>query len=249
MTKTRRPMATSSRYSQAAHKQAMTGMALLAFLGHCELQDSPQFGPTVQKAIDYLTSISPDEMAGGGGAGAYAHGIRTYALCEAYTMTKIPKLKEYAKRAALFTIKGQNENGGWAYGFGKGPVAHTDLSVSGWCIQGLKAAALTGIPIEGLDESMDKAIQYVKNCQDNTGRFKYRMAQHGGQSGGGSLTGTGILSLQIWKMQSPRSRKKVSSGSPKMSVKTMHRKSGKTSMCTLGTIMPKHAFSNRSRME
>ena len=138
-------------------------------------------------------------LTGTGNNGAYAHGIRTYALCEAYTMTKIPKLKEYAKRAAIFTIKGQNENGGWAYGFGKGPVAHTDLSVTGWCIQGLKAAALTGIPIDGLDESMDKAIEYVKRCQDETGRFRYKMDSHGGQSGGGSLTGTGILSLQIWK--------------------------------------------------
>ena len=79
-------------------------MALLAFLGHCELQDSPQYGPTVQKAIDFLTSASPDEMTGTGNNGAYAHGIRTYALCEAYTMTKIPKLKEYAKRAAIFLL-------------------------------------------------------------------------------------------------------------------------------------------------
>ena len=186
-------------YGKSSHKQSMTSMALLAFLGHCELQDSPQFGPTVQKAIDFLTSESPDELTGTANNGAYAHGIRTYALCEAYTMTKIPKLKEYAKRAAIFTIKGQNENGGWAYGFGKGPVAHTDLSVSGWCIQGLKAAALTGIPIDGLDESMDKAIEYVKRCQDETGRFQYKTDSHGGQSGRGSLTGTGILSLQIWK--------------------------------------------------
>jgi hypothetical protein len=34
-----------------AHKNAMTGMALLCYLGHCELQDSPDYGPTVQKAI------------------------------------------------------------------------------------------------------------------------------------------------------------------------------------------------------
>ena len=38
------------------YRDAMTGMALLAYLGHCELQDSPTFGPTVQKGIDFLTS-------------------------------------------------------------------------------------------------------------------------------------------------------------------------------------------------
>ena len=119
-------------------RNAMTGMALLAYLGHCELQDSPTFGPTVQKGIDFLTSTPPDKPLGGGNKGSYSHPIRTYALCEAYTMTKIPKLKEYAKRAAEVIVKGQNESGGWAYGFGKGPVAHTDLSVTGWNIQALR---------------------------------------------------------------------------------------------------------------
>ena len=78
-------------------------------------------------------------------------------------MTKIHKLKEYAKRASEVIIKGQNESGGWAYGYGKGPVAHTDLSVTGWNIQALKAAALTGISIDGLDASMDKAAAYTRN--------------------------------------------------------------------------------------
>ena len=71
-------------------------------------------------------------------------------------------------------IKGQNESGGWAYGYGKGPVVHTDLSVTGWNIQALKAAALTGISIDGLDEAMDKAIAYTKRCQDKTGKFAYK---------------------------------------------------------------------------
>ena len=108
-------------------------------------------------------------------------------FAEAYTMTKIPKLKEYAKRASEHIIKGQNESGGWAYGYGKGPVAHTDLSVTGWNIQALKAAALTGIPIDGLDEAMDKAIAYTKRCQDKTGKFAYKE----GSGGKPSLTGTG----------------------------------------------------------
>ena len=52
----------------------------------------------------------------------------------------------------------------------KGSEVHTDLSVTGWNIQALKAAALTGIPIEGLDEAMDKAVAYTKRCQDKTGK-------------------------------------------------------------------------------
>jgi len=176
-------------------KNAMTGMALLAFLGHGELQDSPDYGPTVQRAIKYIASTPPDKPVGGGHIGSYSHPIRTYALCEAYTMTKIKRLEEYAKRAAIHVIKGQNENGGWAYGYAKGVAAHVDLSVTGWNIQALKAAALTGIPIDGLDEAMDKAVEYTKKCQDAAGKFAYKI----GSGGKPSLTGTGVLCLQIWK--------------------------------------------------
>jgi len=188
---------------KSTDKNAMTGMALLAFLGHCELQDSPDYGPTVQKAIKFITSTSPEPKINGG-AGSYSHPIRTYALCEAYTMTKIKKLEEYAKRAAIHVIKGQNENGGWAYGYGKGVAAHTDLSVTGWNIQALKAAALTGISIDGLDEAMDKATEYVKKCQGPSGMFDYKM----GGRGRPSLTGAGVLCLQIWKNAKSEEAKK-----------------------------------------
>ena len=183
-------------------KNAMTGMALLCYLGHCELQDSPDYGETVQKAIKFITSTTPEPKIDQ--RGSYSHPIRTYALCEAYTMTKIKRLEEFAKRATIHIINGQNENGGWAYSYGKGPAAHTDLSVAGWNIQALKAAAYTGIEISGLDEAMDKAIKYVKECQDKTGRFAYQR----GKTGKSSLTGTGILSLQIWKNAKSEEAKK-----------------------------------------
>lgn len=204
------------------HRDAMSGMAILSFLGHCELQDSPEFGPTVKRGIDFLTSSPPDKLAiysqsgkfeGLNGkshqGGAYSHAIRTYALCEAYTMTKIPKLKECAERATKIIVDGQHPNGGWAYKYGLGAGAHVDLSISGWCIQALKAAALTGITeIDGIDDAMDKAVEYVKKCQDGSGMFKYMPAKHGGHSSRGSLTGTGVLSLQIWKNAKSEEAKK-----------------------------------------
>jgi len=178
---------------KSTDKNAMTGMALLCYLGHCELQDSPDFGPTVQKAIKFITSTTPEPKIDQ--RGSYSHPIRAYALCEAYTMTKIKKLEEYARRATLHIINGQNENGGWAYSYAKGVAAHTDLSVTGWNIQALKAAVYTGISIDGIDEALDKAIKYTKECQDKVGKFAYQR----GKNGKASLTGTGVLSLQIWK--------------------------------------------------
>jgi hypothetical protein len=206
--------------SNPLHRDGMTALALLAFLGHCELQDSAEFGETVKKAINFITASAPDKLANrdesgtflglkGGGTtdmqfGAYSHAIRTYALCEAYTMTKIPKLKEYATRAVNLIIEGQNPNGGWGYGFGRGVAAAVDLSLSSWCVQALKAAALTGIQFNGLDDAMDNAISYVKKCQEKgSGKFMYtpqgnEAARYGGP-GRGSITGAGVLCLQVWK--------------------------------------------------
>ena len=36
---------------------AMTAFALLAYSGHCETVDSPEFGETVKKAIAYLVVV------------------------------------------------------------------------------------------------------------------------------------------------------------------------------------------------
>src|SRR6202012_1598556 len=37
-----------------ANKGAMTGFAILSFLGHGELPVSPEFGPTVDKALNWM---------------------------------------------------------------------------------------------------------------------------------------------------------------------------------------------------
>ena len=67
---------------------AMTAFALLAYSGHCETVDSPEFGETVKKAIGFLVTV------GEKGKGrmcttndrnlSYEHGIAVYALAEAY---------------------------------------------------------------------------------------------------------------------------------------------------------------------
>jgi hypothetical protein len=177
-------------------KNAMTGMALLCFLGHGQLGDSPEYGSTVHRAIESLISTPPEDSGiTQGNRGSYSHPIRTFALCEAYAMTKQIKLKTYAEKATEAIIKGQHESGGWAYGYRKGQSAHVDLSVTGWNVQALKAATLTGLRLDGLELAMDKAIAYVKRCQDTTGKFAYKE----GSSGKASLTGAGVLCLQLWK--------------------------------------------------
>ena len=183
------------------NKPAMTGLALLSFLGHGELPESPEFGPTVKKAIDWLLSrgqefqgrMSLTKDGWGGNHGVYEHGIATYAMGEYYSMTKDERFVELLKQAVGYIVNGQTPLGGWDYGYAKG--VRNDLSVAGWQIQALKAAHLTGLGIPGVDESLDKAMGFIKQMQGNEGGFGYTKASEQRPS----LTGVGVLCTYFWK--------------------------------------------------
>lgn len=177
---------------------SMTGLAVLCFLGHGELPQSPEFGPTVKKGVDWI-------LAGGskfGGrlsmaqqfsqAGVYEHAIATYALGEYYTMTKDDRVKDVLTQAVAHIVEGQAPDGGWQYAFAKGP--DSDTSVTGWQIQALKAAHLSGLNLPGVDEALDKAMLDLKRVQGPKGGFGYRTA-----GDGYSLTGAGVLCTYFWK--------------------------------------------------
>ena len=68
----------------------------------------------------------------------------------------------------------------------------------------LNPTTLTGLRLDGLDQAMDKAIAYVKRCQDRTGKFAYKERS----SGKASLTGAGVLCLQLWKNAKSEEAKK-----------------------------------------
>jgi antitoxin component YwqK of YwqJK toxin-antitoxin module len=195
------------------HRDAMTAMALLAFLGHGELQDSADYGEVVRTGIEFLTSSPPDKSARYDDAGKflgfstegnrlpYSHAIRTYALCESYTIMRSTKLKEFVQKAVKVILDGQHSTGGWAYGYSQGLGAHVDLSLTGWCIQALKAFSITEIKDPNVNLAMSRAIDYVRKSQDGEGRFKYTLDK---SKGSNSLTGTGAFSLQIWETSNSR---------------------------------------------
>lgn len=184
---------------------AMTGLALLAYLGHCETPESPKFGDSVVNAALFLMDrcLKNDGRITNGQKGhheAYEHAIATYALAELYTMTKesgkeIPRLESVLKKAVGVIVDGQTKMGGWPYGFeGKGKE---DMSVSGWQIQALKAAYNTGRNFPGVERALDKALEdYLPKIQDAEGAFKYNPDHAKGKP---TLTGAALLAMQIWK--------------------------------------------------
>jgi hypothetical protein len=192
----------------------MTGLSLLAYLGHCETPASPKFGDAVVKAAMYLIEKSLNNsglMTNGenGNHQAYEHAIATYALAELYTMTResgreIPRLESVIRKSAGIIISYQRGNGGWPYLAREN--SHDDLSVSGWNIQALKAAYNTNINISGIDRALDRATEnYLPAIQDAKGAFKYRPEDDLGKQ---SLTGAALLGMQIWKGHGSASYKK-----------------------------------------
>lgn len=180
----------------------MTGLALLAFLGHCETPESPRFGDAVVNAALFLMERSQKnsgKMTNGtrGHHEAYEHAIATYALCELYSMTKesgreIPKLESVLRKAVAIIVSEQTGMGGWPY-LGKDIE---DMSVSGWNIQALKAAHNTGRKFARVETALDRAMErYLPRIQDDAGAFKYNPDHPSGRT---SLTGAALLGMQMW---------------------------------------------------
>lgn len=187
------------------YKCSMTGLALLAYLAHCETPLSEEFGDSVLKGISFLVdqgmkapvlSLVPqmNEVS-------YDHAIATYALCEAYAFCKqmdipsISNLERVTVKAVDRILDGQNNNGGWAYNYNTRAGAHTDLSVTGWNVQALKAAQHGGIkPTKGeIRTALRKAAMYCRKTAMPDGLFSY---QENGKEPRPSLVGVGVLSLQ-----------------------------------------------------
>jgi len=182
---------------------AMTGLALLCYLAYGQTTSSPEFGPTVEKAINWLKSAQDNDGYFGAGTKItpetvpgpypYIHGIATYALSEAYGMTRIPDLKPAVERAVQIIVQGQQkETGGWNYQYAKG--ARRDTSVSAWQVQALKAALIAGCTTPGIKEALEASVKDLKAVwSSQTGRFGYT------NNKGGSLgvSGAGTLCLQF----------------------------------------------------
>lgn len=180
------------------NKVAMTGLAILTYLAHGEKPgESPEFGETVQKAIEYLLRVQNKET--GRIPGNYDHPIATYALCEAYGMTLNPNVKRGAELALGPLIKGQHPTGGWTYNMDPNVVKpggepkelvgkyRDDTSYMGWCAQALKAAKLAKIHVDGLEKATKLAIKGFKRNANPNGGFGYTGPGQGGLTSVGTL--------------------------------------------------------------
>jgi hypothetical protein len=189
---------------------AMTGLALLAYLGHCETPLSEKYGESVLRAITYLVNVGMRTngkltLNAADKQWPYEHAIATYALAEAATFCKqgninVPNLFEVTQKAGQFIIDNQHKKtGGWAYSYDTSDGGHRDLSVSAWHIQALKACHHTGLEFKGLTRAANKSMDFVNDMLCSDGGFAYKDANETSHAGDyRTMTGGGVLSLQMW---------------------------------------------------
>ncbi len=179
---------------------AMTALAVLTFLAHNELPgESDRYGDTVRKGIENLVEqVLEEKYDPHGSGGAYANGIVAYALSEAYSMTRIPKIRPAMEEALRRIVEGQLPKGGFDYKYDL-DRGRNDMSVTAWQAQALKAGFMAGAEVEGLMECMDNIVDFIKNeAFDRNRGFAYAVDDDGPSSWRrAAVQGGATLSLQL----------------------------------------------------
>ncbi|MGE3818670.1 MAG: hypothetical protein AB7I30_04495, partial [Isosphaeraceae bacterium] len=127
---------------------ALTGLALLSFLGAGYTQTDGKYAETVGKGLDFLRAAQkPDgDLRGSSKAvGMYCHAMASIALCEAYALTGDERLRDPVARAIGFLARSRARDGqAWRYAPGA-PVG--DTSILGWVVMALKSAREVGVEV------------------------------------------------------------------------------------------------------
>jgi hypothetical protein len=157
----------------------VTALALLAFLASGEDPNFGIYSSHIRRALRSLIRIQ-DANTGYFGPSMYHHGFAMLALAEAYGAVddrtlwpddqaprSVGQALELAVRCAI-TAQKSNPASAWRYSpSGK----EADASVTGAVIMGLLAARNAGIEVP--DESIDKALAYLRSMTDKSGDVFY----------------------------------------------------------------------------
>ena len=169
----------------------ITALCAIAFMADGHLPERGRFGSTVQRALEFVldgatqTGLLAAETSHGP---MYGHGFATLFLGEIYGMNPDDRrVRDALGRAVRVIVDSQNDEGGWRYN----PVPiDADVSVTICEIMALRSARNAGIKVPR--ETIDKAVEYVRECQNPDGGFRY-MTQPGGSAW--PRTAAGVASL------------------------------------------------------
>jgi len=98
----------------------------------------------------------------------YGHGFATLMLAEVYGMSRAAGLRGKLVDAVKLIVASQNDEGGWRY---QPRQEDADISVTVCQIMALRAARNAGLYVP--NETVDRAVAYVRQCQNPDGGFAY----------------------------------------------------------------------------
>lgn len=178
------------------YPQVMTSLSALALMAEGSTPETGKYNKNVRKAMLYTIKIgkaSKDGLIAGGGAESqtmYGHGFSMLFLAECYGMeintANEADLRLVLDNAIKLTANSQSNYGavnkfagGWIYT--PTPGGSTDEgSVTVTQLQGLRACRNVGIKVP--KETIDRAVQYLKMCQQADGGICYSFQSRGGGS-------------------------------------------------------------------
>lgn len=154
---------------------AVVGLAGLAWMSGGSTPGRGPHGAEVDRCLDYILAhcqqsgfITARGTASRGPM--YGHGFATLFLAECHGMSPKPELREKLVRAVNLIESSQNDEGGWRY---EPRRADADVSVTICQVMALRAARNAGLFVP--NETIDRCIDYVKQCRNPDGGFAYRL--------------------------------------------------------------------------
>jgi hypothetical protein len=158
---------------------AVASLACLAYMADGNLPERGEYSEVIEKGLEFILNntaetglIAADTSHGP----MYGHGFATLFLGEVYGMTggggdtaQAQRMHDALVRATRLIVQSQNDEGGWRYN----PVpSDADVSVTICQVMALRSARNAGIEVPR--ETIDRAVEYVKACQNNDGGFRYQ---------------------------------------------------------------------------
>ncbi|HEB53966.1 MAG TPA: hypothetical protein ENI87_11995 [bacterium] len=153
------------------HDVGVTGLALLAFLGAGNTLRSGPHRSHVQRAVHWLRDHQSNNGLYGKSVShdfIYDHAIATYAMCEAYGLSKDELLRASVQTAVDYLESHRNPFAVWRYQ----PRDHdNDTSVTSWCLLALKSAESFGLNVN--PAAFESGIAYLDQVTDDNGLVGY----------------------------------------------------------------------------
>ena len=173
---------------------AITGLALLSFLGSGYTHLDGPYHEDIRRGLEYLMRAQAADGNLGGSAAMfefmYCHAMATCALSEAYGMTRDQRLHGPLERAIGYTLAAQDpRGGGWRYK----PGDAGDTSQLGWQLMALKSAELAGIPVP--ERTRQGIIRYLQSV--SAGQYGGRASYRPGEQTTRSMTAEALLCWQF----------------------------------------------------